>query len=571
MLRVTHYLLLDGNIDLVGESQLLQDSGSLLAESSKGWLERDQQGKRNSFVYNYWSSLVSNQGAANNASYTVKSVLMDGTTASSPKIINFRPGYWEADGARKSPIIISTYWLWGYSPATANIYAEWDHILENGTLETGEGFTMKGTDGTASISAEQNYTFRGKPHNGDFDLSMAAGQNYLIGNPYPSAVDADEFIRDNLKDVVNGNNGTNVFDGALYFWDHFQEVDHILKEYIGGYATYNLSGGVPAISNDARINANDALGVKYPGRYIPVAQAFLINSSDINAAPISINGGNIHFKNSQRIFKREKPVEDSQFLKPEVTTRTGKEKTQEQSKIRVSFKSPVGYHRQILVGAIPSTTNGFDLGYDALLFDDNVEDMYWLQGDNQLVIQGVPNFDKDQVLPLGVKIKENKEFRIKIDTLENTAAEMKVYINDKLKDSIHDLKAGAYVSTSEPGYIHDRFEIIFFKEEPPVVEGPIVGEPGEEGPVIENPETDFTTLSIKHAHNLREIQIMNPDRLIITSVYLFDLNGNLIEDYTNIPHNQEINLRVRNYSSGVYLLKVYAEGKIISKKIIISN
>jgi len=64
---------------------------------------------------------------------------------------------------------------------------------------------------------------------------------------------------------------------------------------------------------------------------------------------------------------------------------------------------------------------------------------------------------------------------------------------------------------------------------------------------------------------------MNPDELIITSVYLFDLNGNLIENYTNIPQNKEIYLGVRNYSSGVYLLKVYAEGRIISKKIIISN
>src|SRR5690606_3607491 len=35
-LRLTHYLYLDGKIDLVGESQLLQDEGSILEEKSLG-------------------------------------------------------------------------------------------------------------------------------------------------------------------------------------------------------------------------------------------------------------------------------------------------------------------------------------------------------------------------------------------------------------------------------------------------------------------------------------------------------------------------------------------------------
>jgi hypothetical protein len=559
-IRITHYLLLNGKMDLVGESQLLQDHGSILDNASIGYLDRNQQGKRNSFVYNYWSSPVSTTGSDNNGGYTVGSVLKDGTTPSSPGTISFRPGYWEADGAITSPIIISTYWLWKYSPAEANIYANWIQILENGPLNTGEGYTMKGTNGSAGIDEEQNYTFRGKPHNGDITLSeIDADENYLIGNPYPSAIDAYAFIDDNI----------NIFNGALYFWDHFKIVDHILLRYVGGYATLTKGGAVPAASLDDRINNDpDPYGIffkseKFPKQYIPVGQGFLINSTDAS-------GGKVKFSNSQRIYEKESSG-NSLFLKPEIVTKSGRSSSENFTKIRLSLRSPIGYNRQILVGAIPTTTDGFDLGYDAHLFDDNVEDMYWLQGNNKLVIQSIADFNKDRVIPLGIRIKENKEFRIRLDTLENGNEEMNIYLNDKLNDSIHDLRKSAYFSTSEPGYIHDRFEIIFFKEEPPVIEGPIVGEPGDEGPIIEDPQTDFTTLSIKHAHNLREIQILNPDRLIITSVYLFDLNGNLIEDYTNIPHNQEINLRVRNYSSGVYLLKVYAEGKIISKKIIISN
>ena len=44
-IRISHYLFLDGNMDLEGESQLLQDHGSILDNASKGWAEIDQTGK----------------------------------------------------------------------------------------------------------------------------------------------------------------------------------------------------------------------------------------------------------------------------------------------------------------------------------------------------------------------------------------------------------------------------------------------------------------------------------------------------------------------------------------------
>ena len=57
---------------------------------------------------------------------------------------------------------------------------------------------MKGTTGTGSVTAEQNYVFVGKPNNGTIQLNISLNQSYLVGNPYPSALDADEFIKDNI-------------------------------------------------------------------------------------------------------------------------------------------------------------------------------------------------------------------------------------------------------------------------------------------------------------------------------------------------------------------------------------
>src|SRR5690606_26844900 len=68
-LNITHYLLLDGIIDLNGESQLVQPNGSIVDKNSKGELHRDQQGTALSFNYNYWSSPVST--GAENAEFIV--------------------------------------------------------------------------------------------------------------------------------------------------------------------------------------------------------------------------------------------------------------------------------------------------------------------------------------------------------------------------------------------------------------------------------------------------------------------------------------------------------------------
>ena len=69
-------------------------------------------------------------------------------------------------------------------------------MRSTGTIEAGEGYTMKGIS-TASVATQQNYVFEGKPNNGDITLPITGGNDYLLGNPYPSAIDAHEFLDDN--------------------------------------------------------------------------------------------------------------------------------------------------------------------------------------------------------------------------------------------------------------------------------------------------------------------------------------------------------------------------------------
>jgi hypothetical protein len=286
----------------------------------------------------------------------------------------------------------------------------------------------------------------------------------------------------------------------------------------------------------------------------------------ISDTSINIEGGDFIFKNSQRIYKREKAPDNSIFLKPEIPTKPSKEVStnKEEDKIeiiRLGFLSPKGYNRQIAVGAHPATTNGFDVGYDAPMIDYNVEDMYWLQGNNWLVIQGVPHFGKDQVLPLGIRIDQAGEFKIKIDKLENMNADHTIYLKDKVLDTIHDLRSGPYTSTSEPGEITDRFQLIFYKEQatpdPIVVDEPIID--------------DFTEISLLHSYSENEMMVLNPQELSISAIYLFDLNGKLLHVFEGMPSEKEMILKVGNFSEGIYILKMHTDEEIITRKIIMKK
>ena len=558
-LEVTHYLRLDGSVVLVGESQLLQPLGSILEEASAGFLERDQQGTQSSFNYNYWSSPVSGQGAgSNNAEYSIGSVLKNplGT-------LNYVNNAFAADATGKSPtnVVISSYWLYAFKPGTAGEYAEWDHIKEVGTLKSGEGFTMKGTSGKAAIADRQNYTFKGKPHNGPMlGLSIATGQNYLIGNPYPSAIDGFQFIRDNMNNIPGGgNNSSNIFNGSLYFWDHFAGATHYLQEYIGGYAVLNLSGSIEAVSNDYRINDNDSSSTKKPGRFIPVAQGFYINTVPVSGSGINVQGGNVIIDNNQRVYEREIDQNRSIFLsqekKDKLTSSVDNQQEDTRSKIWIKFKSPKGYHRQLLVTADENTTDDFDLGYDAPLIENNVEDMYWYFNKHGFVIQAVKDFNLERELDLAIKIETAGDLVVSLNELHEIPDEKNIFIRDSLLQVTHDLREGNYVTESEAGIFTDRFKIVFLDkwtvEEP---EEPAL----EEGPV-----------EVIYVNGSREILIKNPELLEISRVYLNNMLGQQVHVYYNIPKDREVPLPVQRFSAGVYAVKVHTEEGIIVKKVIL--
>ena len=572
-LTITRYFKLDGVLDLNGESQLIQSEGSEVLGS--GHIERDQQGTASSFNYNYWSSPVLTSAAA--STYTVAGVMFDGTDLGTDnfKNINFGDRYAHADGPLSSPIKISNYWINAFRKRQANEYSQWERIGSNPTdvadhLKPGEGYTMKGTYWVSVIQDKlQNYTFKGFPNNGDIELpGISADQNYLIGNPYPSAVNAIKFIEGHLQNTNSSLSG-NVFNGTIYYWDHYSGQTHYLEKYVGGYAAFNLSGGLKAISNDDRINDDtNETGTKTPGPYIPVGQGFFINtaSGDSDAQTnTGITGGTIKFKNEYRVFASEANESQSLFLSHEspgkekvAAAQANKMQKDTRYKIRLQFNSPKGYIREILVTADRNATNGVDLGYDALLLDNSEEDMYWMINNNEFVIQGVPDFYLDQVLPIGLKIADESEFSIKISKLENLPEHLNIYLHDKTEDSYFDLKEANFKANLSPDTYNNRYEIVFYDREEP-----------EEEDAKGNKDMD---LVMGYSYNSRELNIKNPEMLEINKLVIYSISGQEVHQFEEIPTAKLINLEIdKSLSSAVYVIRAYTNKGIIATQVIIKQ
>ena len=529
-ITVSHYFLLDGVLDLEGESQLIQENDSELAVASSGYLERDQQGTADSYTYNYWGTPVGEiNTTANNQDTTVGTVLMDGSNAASPQNINFQPAFTAADGGATNPIIISSYWLFKFVNGAAGDYGAWQAIGDTGTLTPGEGYTMKGS-GTGPVGSQQNYVFQGKPNNGTINgLTVSAGHQYLVGNPYASSIDAHEFIDDNTTTT-----------GALYFWEHWGGGTHTLDEYQGGYAVRTKAGGTPAASHPL-VNQTGS-GTITPGRYVPVAQGFYIEGG---------TGGTITFENDQRVFVTE-ASSSSNFIRgnPDSSRENIIEDTR--SKLRIGFDSPSGIHRQLLVTVDETTTNGIDWGYEGAAGEIQSEDMFWTLNAKNYLIQAVPELADDLVLDLNIKTDENGLVEIGIDEFVNFEKPQEVYVLDKLNNTTHDISSGKFSIQLDAGEYEDRFAIVFTPSETLGVDDLISEDDVQVGYIKSDQTIKIRVLGT--ANNLKQVSLYNA---LGQQIRVWDVD------------QQAADLPTIGLSKGVYIVKAALDMGTITKKVII--
>lgn len=534
-LFVTNSVYLEnGDLRLVGDSQLVQTHSGASANSSlNGKLHKDQQGYKSAYGYNLWSSPVATAGV-----FQLNGGLFDGTDASlnpfdSQQVLfnsgypyNGLPSVLDGDGNVTTPLTINERWLYKFSRGATGSYVSWIKLDKNSSLTPGEGFIMKGTNTTLS---EQNYVFKGLPNDGTYSFAVGPDESNLFGNPYPSALDSNMFIMDNLS----------VFDGTLYFWVEGNSPTHNLSDYLGGYATRNLTTGVSASINPTASGVGDA-NLLAPKRYIAVGQGFFI---DTNAS------GNIVFNNSQRVFKTESSLESVHYKSSKVNSKSNSD----DSIVRISYQDPEGFVRELALGFLPETTAdlNFNTGYDGLMSGEREDELFFIIENDlskKYVIQGVGAFDESYEFPLGLIIAEDGTHTISLKGVENFSNT--VYLKDNASNITYNLSESSFNPNLSPGNYLDKFSIVF-----------------KSATTLATQEVYQSNLNVYYNKN-KSIIIKKDMDITVNNLYVFNVLGQQVLELTNLPFGeQEISIPF-HHEAGVYFVKVKSANGIQNFKII---
>lgn len=513
-------------------AQLIQGTG-ITGNTGNGELSIYQTGTSDQYSYNYWCSPVGLPNATNGNSNFRVNLIDESTGLISSTGANFT----QSLNGSTSPLTISNRWL--YTFETSDQFSDWAFQGSTGDIAPGLGFTMKGT----SAAANQLYDYRGKPNSGTITNNVASGVFTLIGNPYPSSVDAVRFIHYPAN--------VSAITGVLYLWDQdLTPQTHILRDYLGGYATYTVNNDgsletfLPATFNsynsDGTLNttgSNSTSGRNF-GRYIPISQGFMVEG-------IPGTTGVVTMRNSFRAFERETAV-NGRFFK---VNHKKSSKNQQGSpfkaipsdfkRFRLNIDFNDLYTRQLVQTFHETkTTNGYDIGYDIKQGSTTSSDVYWNaeDGDNKFIAQAQPFNAGTQELSLAFTLQESQSIRIRLLDVQNFSEGQEIYFKDTFNNTYTNLQSNAANINLEAGDYTSRFKIVFTKAK-----------------VLNTNPTTFDDVIIYHNDRAQALSIINYN-FNIKQLNLYDTQGREIFVKRNVSKRDTHTISTCKLSVGAYIV-----------------
>lgn len=487
------------------------------------------------------SSLVQINNVANSGNITYERSI-------APSILETDYTYWS------SPV--AGFTVGGVSPTTSYFYSynssidNWQAEPSATVMTAGKGYIIRGPapfSGSGPPPPPAVSPFIGVPNNGNYSITgVIADRSYLIGNPYPSAIDADKFL--------NANSG--VLNGTLYFWTHNTEIGTgtsnlgtgALAYTSNDYAVYNATGGVAA----TQVDINPLTGIAYPGQ---AASGGSIPTGKIGAgqgffgsSKASLSTTTINYTNAMRLDNLGNILNNTQFFR---TSNAKTKSTIEKNRVWLNLTNTQGAFKQMLVGYITGATNEYDNAFDGESFDGNeFVDFYSVNQDKNLVIQGraLP-FDGNDQVELGFRTTINGAFTIKIDQVDGLFTNQNVFIEDKLTNTVFDLKSGNYTFNTVAGTFNDRFVLRYTNR------------------TLGTNEYDSLENQVLVSNKNKQIKI-NSFKETIDKVAIYDILGRQVYQKVNVNSN-ELSISSLVLSHQTLIVKTsLSNGETVTDKIV---
>ena len=293
------------------------------------------------------------------------------------------------------------------TPADIYFYTEasdiWDEVDP-----TTESFT-NAIGYAINYTSNTGITLTGTLNDGSYPTTVTNNGSYdgggwnLLGNPYPSAIDADIFLDDN----------TAVIDHTVYLWDD------------SDYATHNGTMGV-----------NPTGGTTPTGR-VGVGQGFFVRKTAVGSASVT-------FTNSMRL-------DNGQFF------RRG-----EASLLRVRLENEdASLTNAFEIHLMENANYGFDADWDSEKLKGNPNmAFYSVLEDKDLILQTIPTPDKAAQIPMGYDIATEGTYKIVLENAQNLPEDSKVVLVDQLTGKVYDIQSeGTVAFDLDQGSVRDRFAL----------------------------------------------------------------------------------------------------------------
>ena len=247
-------------------------------------------------------------------------------------------------------------------------------------------------------------------------------------------------------------------------------------------------------------------------------------------------------------------------------------------KYRIGFNAPQINHRQILLTVDENTTDGFDWGYDAQIFQIFNDDMYWVLNNKKYVIQATNSIAIGKEIALGVITVEGGAITIGVDAIENPIEGIKVCLKDKELNLIYDIQEADYQITLPAGEYNDRYTIIFVSTETNLGEDIVAGgdanisnnEDYVISPIVNESMTlkDNFLMYVTNGSNI--LNIKNNQSIKVNNLILYNRLGQITQIWDKNLNTEKLLLPV-NVKQGIYIIQATTEKGIIAKKIFIGN